>query len=69
MLYMDLIAKQNDMNTTNESNTSSRERIYITIYVTNFLSLSAYYLHVVWKMLVHILATYTCITLCIVERW
>lgn len=56
MLYMDLIAKQNDMNTTNESNTSSRERIYITIYmyVTNFLSWSAYYLHVVWKMLVHI---------------
>lgn len=42
---MDLIAKQNDMNTTNESNTSSRERIYITIYVTNFLSWSAYYLH------------------------
>lgn len=39
---MDLIAKQNDMNTTNESNTSSRERIYITIYVTNFLSWSAY---------------------------
>lgn len=54
MLYMDLIAKQNDMNTTNESNTSSRERIYITIYVTSFLSWSAYYLHVVWKMLVHI---------------
>lgn len=56
MLNMDLIAKQNDMNTTNESNTSSRERIYITIYVTNFLSWSAYYLHVhvVWKMLVHI---------------
>lgn len=54
MLCMDLIAKQNDMNTTNESNTSSRERIYKTIYVTNFLSWSAYYLHVVWKMLVHI---------------
>lgn len=55
MLNMDLIAKQNDMNTTNESNTSSRERIYITIlYVTNFFSWSAYYLHVVWKMPVHI---------------